>query len=189
MSRANMSRANMSRANMSRAYMSGANMSKANMAGADMSKANLSEANLCCTNMRWANMSGADLFNADLFNTKLYMATLTNTCLDPKNTPNGLVDEFEIIDGFVIGYRTRSTSADIGHYQVGNSHSADYFSTCERTECHPGLYLWPTLQSAINYSGNTIFVKVRTKPEDVHKAVNKYRCKWFEVLEEIQVDN
>ncbi|MFA5572154.1 MAG: pentapeptide repeat-containing protein [Candidatus Bathyarchaeia archaeon] len=194
MSRANMSGANMSEANMSRANMFGANMSRANMFGANMSGANMSEANMFGANMSRANMSGANMSGvnmseADIFGVNLHGAILTGTCLDPNNTPNAIVDKFEIINGFVIGYRTKVTS-HIPEYKVDNIYSADWFSTCENTECHPGLYLWPTLTIAINYSGSSnTFIKVRTKPKDVHKAGTKYRCKWFEVLEEIQVVN
>ena len=57
----------------------------------------------------------------------------------------------------------------------------DVFSVSD-TECHPGLYLWPTLKQAKEFSGDVEFIKVRTKKTEVHKAGKKWRCRWFEVL-------
>lgn len=63
-------------------------------------------------------------------------------------------------------------------------YGAEVFSTDE-TECHPGWYLWPTLKSARKFSGNTEFVKVKTKKTAIHKAGSKWRAQWIEVLRTI----
>ena len=137
-------------------------------------------------NLRWADLQNADLQNADLQNTNLWNtnlwnakfdgAKLTGTCLDPTNKPSGAYG-FKLENGRAIGYRTTS------NYEVGKTYKAPVFSTSS-TECHPGLYLWPTLEQAIDYSGSwNTFIKVSAKPEDIHKAGNKYRCKEFHVEE------
>jgi hypothetical protein len=65
---------------------------------------------------------------------------------------------------------------------------APWFSTSD-TECHPGLYLWPTKGEAEkwleNCSQEEKIVKVRALAADVHKAVDKWRCKKFTVVETI----
>jgi hypothetical protein len=90
--------------------------------------------------------------------------------------PSG-ADGFTIENGRAIGYRT------VSNYAIGKTYKAPVFSTSS-TECHPGLYLWPTLEQAIGYSGSYQgFIKVSAKPEDIHKAGNKFRCKEFHVEE------
>jgi hypothetical protein len=136
--------------------------------------ANLSEANLHGADLSWAKLSWADLRGADL----------RGTCLDPTNKPNGDVSGFEKTkDGLVIGYRTAKTP-HILQYLVGRVYGADFFST-DDTECHPGLYLWPTEERAIAFSGRAPLVRVETSPGDVHKAGGKWRCRWFRVVGEV----
>jgi len=172
---ANLSRANLSGANLSRANLSRANLSEANLSGADLSGANLSGANLS-----EANLSGADLFEVNLSKANLYGADLPNTCLDPNNPPNAKIDEFIERDGeLVIGYRTRK-AGHIDEYRDGRTYSADWFSTSD-TECHPGLYLWPSLKAAKQWKDEET-IRVVTSPADIHKAGSKYRCRWFKVL-------
>ena len=149
-----------------RANLTGADLTRANLTGADLTGADLTRANLT-----WANLTGADL---------------TGTCLDPDNRPTGADDSFEIQNGYAIGYRTE-IAGHIDRYRIGRFYSADFFSTSE-TECHPGLYLWPTLRQSIGYRGNVPMIKVRTRPEAIHKVGSKYRCQWFEVLEVIKDD-
>ena len=117
-----------------------------------------------------ANLSGADLFRADL----------SSTVLDPAAEPNGCIDGFAADGDYVIGYRTRA-AGHIDQYRDGRVYAADWFSVCQ-TECHPGLYLWPTLEDASRYSGDVRFIAVKTRPADVHKAGTKWRCRWFEVI-------
>jgi len=169
---ANLRCANLRWANLSEANLREANLREANLRGANLSEADLSEANLSWANLREANLRGANLSEANL----------CGTALDPNNEPNANTDGFEQKDGFVLGYRTRK-AGHIDQYCDGRYYSADWFSTCEQTECHPGLYLWPTLQRAKEWSyGNGEIIRVRTKPECVHRAGDKWRCQWFEVI-------
>jgi hypothetical protein len=115
------------------------------------------------------------LQNAILWNTKFDGAKLTGTCLDPTNKPSG-ADGFMIENGRAIGYRSES------NYVVGMTYKAPVFSTSP-TGCHPGLYLWPTLEQARAYCWFSTCIKVSAKPEDIHKAGDKYRCKEFHVEE------
>ena len=163
---ANLIGADLSWANLIWANLSRANLSRANLSWADLIGANLSRADLSGANLRWADLSGANL---------------SWTCLDPNNSPNADVEQFEIKDGYAIGYRTRKTP-HVGQYLDGRVYSADFFST-SNTECHPGLYLWPTLQQAKNFSPGEEIIVVRTKPADIHRAGSKWRCRWFEVMD------
>ena len=96
-----------------------------------------------------------------------------------------VVAGFEQADGFVIGYRTRK-AGHIDEYRDGRYYSADWFSTCPETECHPGLYLWPTVEAARGWSPNAALIRVRTKPGEVHHVGSKWRCRWFEVLGSVE---
>ena len=154
---------------------------RANLSGTDLSLANLSGTNLSRANLSRANLSGANLFRAYLSEVNLFRAHLSGTCLDPDAMPNADTIGFCIKEGFVVGYRTR-TAERIDKYRDGRFYSADLFSVSE-TERHPGLYLWPTLQQARGFSGgNSELIVVRTKPSEVHRAGDKWRCRWFEVL-------
>ncbi|MHC4868056.1 MAG: pentapeptide repeat-containing protein [Planctomycetota bacterium] len=138
--------------------------------------ADLCGANLCEADLRGANLRGADLRRADL----------QNTCLDPDNEANGCVDDFEqsARPGYIVGYRTESTP-HIGKFIVGRTYGADYFSTSV-TECHPGLYLWPSLSRAKSFSGDgSSLVKVLASANHTHKAGSKWRTRWFEVVEKL----
>jgi len=138
--------------------------------------ANLCAANLCC-----ANLSAAYLYGADLSGANLSGAGVSKTCLDPDNTPNGKAAAFEGTEnGRVIGYRTRQ-AGHIDKYRDGRYYSADVFSTAD-TECHPGLYLWPTLAAAEDWSPSQEIITVETEPGEIHKAGSKYRCRWFYVI-------
>ena len=147
---------------------------------ADLSGADLTGANLYGAVLYGANLSGANLSRADLSWANLYGANLSNTCLDPNNMPNANAEGFQAEGEFIIGYRTRK-AGHIDKYRDGRFYSADWFSTDE-TECHPGLYLWPTLKHAVEFSGDVEMIRVRTKPSEVHRAGTKWRCRWFEVL-------
>ena len=175
LSGANLSGANLSGADLYGADLSGANLSGANLSGADLYGANLSGANLSGADLYGADLSGADLYGADLSG-----ANLSNTCLDPFASPNGGVGGFEFDGEFVIGYRTRK-AGHIDIYRDKRVYSAEWFSV-SATECHPGLYLWPTIELARNYSGDEELIRVRTRPCEVHKAGSKWRCRWFEVI-------
>lgn len=92
---------------------------------------------------------------------------------------NQNIEGFEIEDNFVIGYRTRKTSY-IDKYRTNRYYSADIFST-DDTECHPGLYIWPTIKRAKDWDDSEL-IKIKTKKSEVHKAGNKWRCRWFYVI-------
>ena len=151
-----------------------ANLESANLESADLESADLGLANLRSANLRLADLKSAYLWLADL-----RLANLASTCLDPEADPNMQVEEFSQEDGYVVGYRTRAT----GHavmYRDDRRYSADVFSVAD-TECHPGLYLWPTLGHAYTWS-KAETIKVLTKATEVHKAGSKWRCRWFQVV-------
>ena len=129
---------------------------------------------------RRANLSWANLSRADLRGANLSWANLKNTCLDPDGEPNADVPGFRRDHGYVIGYRTRK-AGHIDKYRDGRYYSADWFSVSD-TECHPGLYLWPSFEAAVDFRPEEEIIKVRTKPSEVHHAGSKWRCRWFEVL-------
>jgi len=172
--------ADLSGADLSGADLSGANLSGANLSGAKLSGANLFSADLFSAILSGAILSGANLCRANLCRANLSGSILIGTCLDPESEPNGNIEGFNVSDGSVLGYRTR-VAGHIDKYRDGRIYSADWFSTAE-TECHPGLYLWPTLKLAQDYAPGQEIIQVRTKPEDVHKAGAKWRCRWFEVI-------
>ena len=121
---------------------------------------------------RRANLSGADLSYADL----------SGGCLDPTRQPNADTAEFKARgDGWVEGYRTRTTSAAGRELQNDRIYAAEVFST-SRTECHPGWYLWPTRHRAVEFSGDVSMVLVKARPKDIHKAGNKWRARAIWVL-------
>lgn len=183
------------------AWLAGKKLSALNLSGIDLSDVDLSEAtlhsaNLCYTALRNANLrgaympyancahadlSGANLERAELWGVNFFNTNLTNTCLDTRNTPNGLVNAFDVENGYVVGYRSRE-AGHIPEYLVGHTYSATWFSTCT-TECHPGLYICPTIADVKDYSDNVI--KVYTKAAVVHKAGLKYRCRWFKVIKAV----
>ena len=178
------------------ADLRGANLRSANLYSADLYGADLRSADLCAANLRSADLRSADLYganlygadlrsadlrSADLYGANLYGADLRNTVLDPDEEPNGSADEFGKDGDYVVGFRTRRTG-HIDFYRDGRHYSAEWFSV-DDAECHPGLYLWPTLKLAIEFSGvDKKFIRVRTKPTEIHKAGGKWRCRWFEVL-------
>ena len=155
------------------ANLSGANLRRANLSWADLSTADLSGANLTGANLTGANLSGADLRSADL----------TGTCLDPAHTPNADAGEFAHadMDGWVYGYRTRATSAAGRILQDDRIYGTEVFSTAD-TECHPGWYLWPTLQQCKDYQRVDSYVRVRARICDIHKAGNKWRSRAIWVI-------
>jgi hypothetical protein len=180
-------RANLRCANLSCANLSGANLSGADLIGANLRDTDLSGADLSSAELINADLHGADLHGAYLYGANLRGANLSRTCLDQNNKANGNVDGFEHEGDHVIGYRTaRSIYCGETIYEPGKEYIAPVFSTAE-TECHPGLYLWPTPDDAISWSGKHNsdrheIVGVRALASDVHKAGNKWRCRKFKVI-------
>ena len=136
-------------------------------------------ADLRGANLRGANLTDADLTVAHLRGANLAGATLTGTCLDSDSTPNADVFGFGRCGRFVAAYRTRK-AGHIDRYRDGRTYTADWFSTAD-TECHPGLYIWPTLEMARQWSGGEL-IRVYALPEDVHRAGKKWRCRMFRVI-------
>ena len=185
---ANLSRADLSGANLSGANLYGANLYEANLSRADLSRANLSRADLSEADLYGADLSGADLSGANLSGANLYEANLSGANLskgglDPKNKPNMDWKGFKSLNKeWVIGYRTRETSA-AGKILVDDRiYGCEVFSTLD-TECHPGWYLWPTLEQSKNFSGSDKeFVKVKSRKCDIHKAGSKWRSRAIWVI-------
>ena len=135
------------------------------------------DADLRSADLRSANLSGANLGGADLRSAKL-----SESWLDPEKKANGDVEGFVTVGTHVTGYRTRK-AGHIDKYRDGWTYSADWFSVAD-TECHPGLYLWPTLAQAKEFSPNDELISVSAPAEHVHKAGTKWRCRWFTVIGE-----
>lgn len=153
-----------------------ANLTRTNLSGADLTGAYLTGANLAWANLAWANLAGANLSGANLTR-----VDVSETVLDPNRPANGDVDGFERDGDDVIGYRTRE-AGHIGIYRDGWTYSADWFSTCPETECHPGLYLWPTLAQSMEWESRGDHIRVTAPAAHVHHVGGKWRCRWFTVL-------
>lgn len=137
--------------------------------------------NLTRTYFHDCNFSGCDFAFSNLMGTVFMKCDLTDTVLDLRRKANGDVDGFKRDGYYVYGYRTEA-AGHIGKYIVGRTYSADIFSTCSRTECHPGLYLWPTKRRAHDWSGLVPYIKVKALARDVHRVGNKWRCRAFTVV-------
>jgi hypothetical protein len=129
-----------------------------------------------------ANLSGANLRKADLREANFYCTNLSETCLDPKASPNqrGLEVFEKLSNGRCVGYRTRK-AGHIDCYRDNRYYSADIFSVSD-TECHPGLYLWPLFADARNHSPHEEIIRVETEPSEIHQAGTKWRCRWFYIV-------
>lgn len=189
LSKADMGGADLSGANLRGANLRGADLYYANLRGADLSGADLSGTDLRGTNLRGARLHGADLREANLYGANLHGANLRGTCLDPRNigniTENKLRSHgFEIdADGMAIGYRTKkSVVCGTTDYRIGR-YVAPWFSTCGKTECHPGIYVGTHeyIQNMYNSEG---IVCVKFWPSSCVKAGNKFRCKEIFVVDE-----
>ena len=180
--KSNLQEANLQEANLWGANLQGADLQEADLWGANLQGANLWGANLWAADLRGANLQGADLQGADLRGANLRRANLQGTCIDPNNKPNAQISDFLEKEGeFVFGYRTRATSA-AGKLLVDDRiYGCEVFST-DDTECHPGWYLWPTKQQAINFSDNVEIIKVKSRIIDMHKARSKWRSRTIHVM-------
>ena len=179
--------ADLQSANLQSANLLDANLQGADLQGADLQGADLRSADLRSADLRSADLQSANLQSVDLQSADLRSADLQDTCLDPNNIPCCNDDNWEIEQTrsgqmWVRGYRTRySTHVGLTKYEYGQQYEASIFSTSP-TECHPGLYLWPDRESAEkwlrDYRGGEI-IEVWTWQNEIHKAGNKYRCRWF----------
>jgi len=197
LSGADIQMANLREADLRRAYLFSAYLWGTDLARANLQQARLQDARLLHTYLRGADLRGADLRNADLRRTdlrwtKLDGADLRGTCLDPANIPNGEADEFErdADPEWVVGYRTvHSPWVRSNIRYTRGIYKAPWFSTADDTECHPGLYLCPTKDEVEAEHPKAIIIRVLTRPEAIHKAGRKYRCKWFVVEESLEWDD
>lgn len=179
-------KANLQHAKLCYANLQGADLQGANLQGADLREADLQNAHLQRADLRWAALSETALYGADLEG-----ADLIRTCLNPSNTPNRDYKGFEEDGDYIIGYRTKRRLMNDGEYTVGEKVTSPYFSI-SFSPCHPGLYLYPTVQMVLNfmYTHSTSLagpiIKVKAKKTDIHRAGDKWRCKEFEVLSETE---
>jgi len=194
---ANLRRADLRDSNLRGARLAGANLegvglNRADLQGADLRGVYLHEANLQEANLQEADLQRAELQGADLQGANLQGANFKDTVLDPKNIPNGCARNFKTEGEYIIGYRTRKSRLTKSNYADGIRYEVAYFSTCNYTRCHPGLYIFPSIENVVEfirwveYYGRDI-IKVRTKAEVVHRVTDKWRCKWFEVIGSVPV--
>ena len=123
------------------------------------------------------NKGARDFSDADLSGADLSGADLRGTCLDPMVPPNCGTSDFETIDGeqWCVGYRTQNSPHMEGDgYQVGELYEAPIFSTAD-TECHPGIFVLPTVKSAQKWGPE--IVKVIFRPWECHRAGDKWRVR------------
>jgi len=174
---ANLLDANLLDANLLDANLSGANLRRADLSGANLRDADLRYANLSRANLRDANLSGANLLDANLRGADLSGADLRETSLDPAYHANGDVNGFDTVctpsgQVWCKGYRTQNSPVMGGNdYDVGQWYSAPYFSICQYTECHPGLYVRPEKEDGD--------ITVWFFAHDCHRAGNKWRVRHF----------
>ena len=146
--------------------------------GADLARADLKGANLTRADLTNANLTKADLTNADLTG-----ANLTGTCLDPKATVPAPTDDeildagLEIVGDLVYGWRTR-ISAHCGDmvYKPGKCYTVPWFSVCQETDCHPGIYLARKEWLDHEY-GEYSHVRCYCRRDELIHARDKWRCK------------
>ena len=188
--KADLQEANLREANLQNSNLCEANLYEANLWRADLQKSNLWRVDLCEVSLREANLQGAnlckanlqwaDLRDTNLWQANLWGANLQYTCLDPDLFPNANTDGFTVDGDHIIGYRTRN-ARHIDKYRDGQAYNADWFSVAD-TECHPGLYVWPTIDDTRGWSPQVELIAVRIHPKDLHKAGNKWRCRGFVVI-------
>ena len=190
----NFNHAGLRDANLRGADLCGASLRDADLFDADLCGASLRGANLCVAylrgaSLRGANLCGANLRGANLFDADLCGANLRGTCLDQTRTPNMVASGFEAIeDDWLIGYRTKLSpyGIDNGPYLVGQERWAHEFSVSD-TECHPGIFVCPTLREAREWTDehNPNIVAVIFRPWELHKAGRKHRVRWCIVWDDI----
>ena len=168
---------------LKQADLRNADLEGAHLEGAHLEGANLEGATLSRALLLGANLEGANLEDTILWETDFTGTNLKGTCLDPSNRPNGRAWRFErdIDPNWVVGYRTVHSPYLGGPTYTRGIYKAPYFSTAT-TKCHPGLYLYPArIDVKLAYPEAEI-IQVLTRPEVIHEAGWKYRCKWFVVL-------
>jgi hypothetical protein len=185
--RADLRGANLRSADLRVANLSEADLSEADLRGADLQGAYLRGANLC-----EADLSGANLINSSLRYTKLSGAILTGTILDPDApVPDTGLSEYLSEcgvtvnkHGMFVGYRT-SESLYIGDtiYEAGKTYTSPVFSTSTVDACHPGLYLYATLEECKNEYPDDPCAKVVASIRDTMVVDENIRTKRFRVVD------
>jgi len=179
----NLSYSNLSYSNLSYSNLSHSNLSYSNLSHSNLSHSGLRGTDLRGTNLRYSNLSGTNLSGTDLRYSDLSGANLFSTCCDPQKEPNGDTSSFLERDGeWIVGYRTRATSAAGGFLVDDRIYGCEVFSVAE-TKCHPGWYLCPTYKSAKAWKNEEI-IKVRTRAKDIHKPAegNAWRTRMIWVI-------
>ena len=184
LTRANLTGAHLTKANLTGAYLSEAYLSGANLSGANLSRANLTRANLYRANLYRAFLSGANLTGANLSR-----AILSNTILDPNLKCPAYSDSdiettgLEIDNDKIYGYRTKkSQHCGSTIYEPGQCYEAPYFSICQNTSCHPGLYLASKSWLAENYP-DVEYVKCYALRNEIVISGGKIRAKRLWIAE------
>ena len=185
---ADLANADLADTDLANTDLADADLAWANLTGANLTGANLTGANLTEVNLTNANLTNANLTEACLAEAIFTGANLTGTCLDP-NAPVPELTDDEILDArleiggdLVYGWRTK-TSIHCGYtmYEPGWRYEAPYFSVCQKTECHPGIYLdseaWLSRAYPLH---NRVYCYCR-RDELIH-AGNKWRCKQLWVV-------
>jgi len=179
------------RADLSRADLSGADLSRATLCDANLSGAELSETNLSRANLCRADLSRANLCLSDLSDTNLTGANLRDTVLSPLRQPPDAISALvaagiPILEGIAYGWRTRySMHKGNTHYAPGR-YTANFFSTCAQTECHPGIYFSSRECLHLEYY-EVEKVPCATWVSCVCAAGDKFRTKELWVFEEADI--
>jgi hypothetical protein len=189
LTRAILTWANLSGANLSEATLRGANLTGATLRGADLYKADLTEASLREADLYKADLSGATLRGADLTGASLTGADLPDTVLDHFGYVSDYHDEIftdnglEIRGAYIYGWRT-AESQFVGNttYTPGEVYTAPFFSICQETDCHPGLYFAGQAWLEKNYSGKPI-VRCKALRSRIVYAGGKFRTDRLWILE------
>lgn len=169
------------------AVLRGIDFSYADLEGADFQFADLK-----CANFYHAKLAGANLSDALLGHADFCMADLDHTVLDPANIlppipeaeilAAGLeLDTFEGED-IVIGYRTMF-SQHVGRdkYRGGLYYRAPVFSCCQKTSCHPGIYMDSRENIETEYP-DVKLVRCWCFRSDLLHASSKWRAKLVHIM-------
>jgi hypothetical protein len=127
--------------------------------------------------------------------TNLHGAILTGTILDPDApVPDTGLREYLTEQGVTVnqhgmfvGYRTsESVYTGTNVYQTGKTYTAPVFSVSTEDDCHPGLYLYATLDEYKRNHINPSYVKVVANIRDTMLVNGSIRTKRFRVVEMVE---
>ena len=111
------------------------------------------------------------------------------TCLnlpkeyEPPSDEKVLAAGLEVDGDHVVGWRTaRSVSFGDTQYVVGNCYEAPFFSICDKTKSHPGLYFASLEWLKENYPNET-FVKCKCLKKEMACGVDRWRAKRLWIVE------